>query len=442
MTEQSKSRQIKSMRQQNKVKLLISQGLALHKNEKFEKAQAIYEQVLSIEANHFDALNLLGDLSVQTKKYTKAIDFLNKALQINPHHAASYSNHGIALKELMRFEEALASFDKAISIKPDFALAYSNRGIVLKELKHFQDALASFDKAICIKADYADAHSNRGNTLQELDRYDEALISYDKAININSDYSEAYFNRGNLLKKLNRFDEAITSYENALSINPNFIKAQYELATLGVGEKPKVMPRDSVVSLFDNYADRFDDHLVGVLDYQTPTILFDQYKHYNTLKIKKLLDLGCGTGLSGDVFRNSADNMIGVDLSEGMLSKAKLKQIYTKLVCEDILHFLEKQNDKFELIICADVFVYIGELKDIFFHITSSLEEKGFFSFSIENSQSVSYELKITGRYGHGLSYIKEIAKSNNLSILDIHEINLRKDKGRFVSGAAILLQK
>ena len=427
---------------QQKIKFLISQGLALHQNKKFEEAQAIYEQVLSIESNHFDALNLLGALSVQNKKYTKAIECLNKALQINPHHAASYSNHGIALKEFMRFEEALASFDKAISIKPDFALAYSNRGIVLKQLKRFEEALTSYDRAISIKADYADAYSNRGNALEELERYEEALASFDKAISINPDNAETYFNSGNLLKKLNRLDDAITSYENALSINPNFIKAQYELATLGVGGKPKVMPRDSVVSLFDNYADRFDDHLVRILDYHTPTILFDQYKRHNTLKVKKLLDLGCGTGLFGDVFRNSADNMIGVDLSEGMLSKARLKQIYTKLVCEDILHFLEKQNDKFELIICADVFVYIGELKDVFFYITSSLEEKGFFSFSIENSQSVSYELKTTGRYGHGLSYIKEIAKSNNLSILDIQEISIRKDKGIYVSGSAILLQK
>ena len=218
---------VKCAPQQNQVEPLIEKGLALHLQGYFNEAKAIYEKVLTIQANHFGALHLLGVLFAQTKQFTKAVDFLNKALQINPNHAACYSNRGIALKELQRLDEALASYDKAISIEPDYAEAYSNRGIALKILWRLDEALASYDKAIGIKPDYAEAYSNRGIVLQELQRLDEALASFDKAIGIKSDYAEAYYNRGNALQELQHLEEALASYDKAIGIKPDYAEAHY-----------------------------------------------------------------------------------------------------------------------------------------------------------------------------------------------------------------------
>jgi len=83
---------VKTSSQNNQVILLIQQGFALHQQGRFKEAQAIYEQVLKIQANHFDALQLLGAIFSQTKQFTKAVDFLNKAIQKNPNHAVCYSN--------------------------------------------------------------------------------------------------------------------------------------------------------------------------------------------------------------------------------------------------------------------------------------------------------------------------------------------------------------
>ena len=216
---------VKLAPQQNQVSLLFSQGLALHQQGRFDEAQVIYLQVLVMQENHFDALQLLGVLSIQTKQFIKSVDFLNRALKSNPKHAACYSNKSIALKELGRFDEALASCDKAISIKPDFAEAYSNRGNALKELGRFDEALASCDNAICINPDYAEAYYNRGIALQELQLLDEALVSYDKAIYIKHDFAEVYSNRGNVLKELGRLDEALASYDKAIYIKHDFAEA-------------------------------------------------------------------------------------------------------------------------------------------------------------------------------------------------------------------------
>ena len=179
---------------QTQVANLAQKGKALHQQGNFAEAQVIYEQILKIQPDHFDALQLLGVLFAQIKKYSQAVEFLSKALEINPNHAVAYSNRGIALKELKRFDEALASYDQAIAINTGYLDAYSNRGNVLQELKRFDEALASYDQAIKINPDYAEAYYNRGVILQEFKRLDEALNSYDQAIKINPDYTNAHWN--------------------------------------------------------------------------------------------------------------------------------------------------------------------------------------------------------------------------------------------------------
>ena len=204
---------------------LVEQGLALHLQGQLTEAQAIYEHVLRIQPDHFDALQLLGTLSLGTKQFTQALDLLTSALQINPNHAASYSNRGNALLALQRFEEAIASFDNAIRLKPDLAEAYSNRSNALQELQRFNEALVSCDQAIRLKPDYAEAHSNRGNALQALQRVEEAITSFDSAIRFKTDYADAYFNRGNALQALQRFEEAITSFDGAICLKPDYAEA-------------------------------------------------------------------------------------------------------------------------------------------------------------------------------------------------------------------------
>ena len=238
---------------------LIQNATVLHQQLKFSEAQNIYEQILTLEPDHFDALRLLGVLFAQTKKNTEAVEVLSKALKVNPNHVRSLSNLGIALKGLERLDESLTSFDKALSLDPNFADAYSNRGNVLqnmgrfdealdsvdkalslgpayaeayynranilRNLKRFSDAIASFDKAILLKPDYAEAYYYIGNILLGLSRLDEALASYDKAIMFKLDYADAFNNRGIVLRKLNLLDDALASYDKALELKPNYLDA-------------------------------------------------------------------------------------------------------------------------------------------------------------------------------------------------------------------------
>ena len=238
---------------------LLRQAVELHRQGDLVQAQTMYEEILKIRPDHFEALNLLGVLAAQTQNHQRAVDLIDLAISISPDNASSYFNRGLALQALRQWEAAiasygkaielkadyaeawfnrgnaqlqlnewaaaLASYDKAISIRRDHAETWSNRGVALHELKELEAAVASYDKAISLRPDYAEAWSNRGNTFLELKAPDAALASYDKAVSSQPDYAEAWYNRGNVLEELRQWDAALADYERAISLRPDYAEA-------------------------------------------------------------------------------------------------------------------------------------------------------------------------------------------------------------------------
>jgi protein O-GlcNAc transferase len=226
----------------------LQDAIALHRQNKLAEAGSLYEEILGRDANHFDALHLLGVMSYQTRQLERAVTLISKAVAINPGFADAHSNLGNALKDLKRFDEALASLERAISLKPDYADAYYNRGLVLKDLKRDDEALASMEKAISLKPDDAMAHANRGAVLEKQKRYDEALASFDRAISLNPEYAMAYSNRGAVLQELKRPEEALASVDQALSLSPRDAKAHINRGIV----LEKLLRHEEALASFEN----------------------------------------------------------------------------------------------------------------------------------------------------------------------------------------------
>jgi len=141
-----------------------------------------------------------------------------------------------------------------------------------------------------------------------------------------------------------------------------------------------------VEELFDDYAEQFDDHLINMLHYQAPELL--------RLAIGRemdadeaawdVMDLGCGTGFCGLLFRDLATNLTGVDLSEGMLEQARKREFYDELRQGDITQALADCEHAYDLIIAADVFIYVGDLSGIVDACARALRPGGRFAFTME----------------------------------------------------------
>ena len=200
----------------------IREALRLHRQGKPEEAAQLYEAVLKVRPQHFDALHLLGILRTQQGKLEVAVELIARALERQPQSAEAHSNLGIALARLGCHEAALASYDRALALKPQHVDTLINRGNALQALNRSDEAMASYDRALAVRPDHVGALINRATVFQGLKRYDEAIASYDRALAIDPGYAHTLFNRGNALQSLNHHDEAIASYDRALTIDPEF----------------------------------------------------------------------------------------------------------------------------------------------------------------------------------------------------------------------------
>jgi len=97
-----------------------------------------------------------------------------------------------------------------------------------------------------------------------------------------------------------------------------------------------------VRSLFEGFAKTFESSLVGKLNYETPTIIANFLRllissvtlHYD------ILDLGCDTGLAGKALIDLEKTLVGIDLSKEMLKIAEAKNIYNRLIQDEIHQIL------------------------------------------------------------------------------------------------------
>lgn len=198
--------------------------------------------------------------------------------------------------------------------------------------------------------------------------------------------------------------------------------------------------QQGVEELFDEYAETFDNHLQTGLQYNVPRLLFYQWeKDREDLVIAKCLDLGCGTGLAGVLFRDSCKYLEGVDLSNGMCQQAKRKNIYDKVIHASLLSHMKKhKSNSFDLIISADVFMYVLDLKAVMKEIGRILKPGGLAVFSTESLEEESRETVIrreSDRFAHKRTYVIDVATAGLLSLKNVDRAVLRMEEGKPVHG-------
>ena len=357
-----------------------------------------------------------------------------------PKHPFGWKVLGALYGQSGRNSEAVNASQKSVQFAPQDAEAHSNLGNSLKALGRLDEAEASYTQAIVLKPDYAEAHNNLGITLQELVRLDEAEASYTQAIVLKPDYAEAHYNLGNTLREQGKLDEAATNFTQAIAFKPDHLSAKHMLAAL-IGETTATAPRDYVEGLFDRYAATFESSLVSNLEYKIPKMIVEMILKNNPRgMLGSILDLGCGTGLTGLEIKKYCTNLEGIDLSMRMLDEARKKNVYDRLTCQDINEYLLAENLNFDYFISLDVFIYVGDLSNLFKSIKSQNSSGGKLVFSTEHTDKDDFFLEKSGRYSHSKTYIESLCEKFNYTLSHFEIVNLRKDKGAYLTGGLYLL--
>jgi predicted TPR repeat methyltransferase len=439
-------------------------------------AIALIARAIAVDDAQANAHCNLGVALLDAGRAGDALASHERAIERNPAYALAWSNRGNALRALARPDEALLSYQRALEIQPNYAEAHCNRAIVLQDqgrylealgaaedalnikdryadawfargnalhcLRLLPDAVESFDRAIHLRPQWAEAYSAQGSTLQRLGEFEAALDSYDHALRLKPDYALAHYYRGNALRSMARNDEAIAAYRAALAHGDNPETIAFALASLGVGETPAALPPEYVRSLFDQYANHFDQHLTQVLGYQTPAYLDGMLRRVAPASELDTLDLGCGTGLCAPYLKAYSRSLTGVDLSQQMLDKAAERGLYDQLVCGDLTSYLDGRHDAWDLALAADVFVYIGDLAPVFESVRRALRPGGRFCFSVEAGDNADYALRPSNRYAHSRSYLERLAAASGFEILAVDALEARQENGTAIAALALVLSK
>jgi predicted TPR repeat methyltransferase len=428
-----------------RARTLFMLGLQAFEAGRLAEAEAQFVASLQHLPGRPSTLMNLGVVRLRMGRPAEALPLLEEAIAREPSSAEAWGHRASALAALGRPAEAVAAYEKVLEIAPGQPAALFQCASQLNALARHAEALTRLDELLALRPDDPDALYERGLTLQSLSRPVEALASYDRLVARQPKAALAWTQRGGILKDLGRLPEAAESFRQALAQGGDPELNRYFLASVSGGaaggSAPTAAPRAYVERLFDGYAEAFDEHLVARLGYRTPELLAAMLPPQR--RFAAALDLGCGTGLMAPLLRPRAEALDGVDLSRQMLEKARALGLYRELRHADIGDVLRLTDRRYDLVVAADVFVYVGALDDVFDGVARVLEPDGLFLFSVEEAgDGQDLQLRPSSRYAHGLDGLRRLAAARGLTESRVERATLRHDQGQPIAGLCLLQQR
>lgn len=375
-----------------------------------DAAREAYAQALQLEPTCSEAAVGLGLIYVERRDHAAGAMLLAQAVEHGGGTGPVYACLGQALYLLGEFARSSAAFASAARLCPGDASILKR----LARARLIEAALGgSAEQALAEYARTAGAHAEDLLTVGRVAF--QALGGFDK--------TDAAIRLGRALLRLAPGDPVIGFHLDALMDEPR-----------------ERAPDQYLTACFDKYAEQFDKHLVEVLGYHVP-----EEMHALLLRARRnfarILDLGCGTGLAARNLASFRGTLTGVDISRGMLEKARQRKCYDRLVEREAVDYLSHCDESFDLIVALDVTIYFGDLAPLFAAAAARLSPDGVLAFSHETDDCASYRLRHCGRFAHAPAYIETLAREN-FSVAASVSTTLRWEANKPVEGKLVLLRR
>ncbi|TFY98305.1 methyltransferase domain-containing protein [Ramlibacter humi] len=355
--------------------------------------------------------------------------------------AKAFFLQGLAHYQAGRWAAAERAFAASLALVPGRPSTLTNLGATVLKLGRAEEAAELLQEALAQEPDNAEALAQLSAALAELGRAQPALECVIRSLSIDARNAAAWTLRGTLEREAGRREAAASSFRRALETGADASLVNYYLAGVSGADAPAAPPRGYVEQLFDSYADGFEQHLAGALQYRGPEILVaglsrDRYG--------AALDLGCGTGLAAPLLRPLCERLTGVDLSANMVQRARAGGLYDEVRQGEAVEVLSSMPAaSLDLVLAADVFIYVGALEAVFAQAARVLRPGGEFSFSVEQADEPhAFELRMSLRYAHSERYIRTLAGQCGFELHAVQRHPLRIDQGQPVAGLFAWLRR
>ncbi len=396
-------------------------------------------------------LSRRADALAAAGRHEEAEAVYRAALAADPVQPGTHNNHGNTLRALGRPQEAVAAYRAALERGLDVALVHYNLASALKQTGRLVEAEAAFRRALALQPDHAEAWNNRANLRRDQERLEDAAIGYRRAVALRPDWDDGHDNLGSALYLLHEHGGVEAAARLARlwrRDHPgNPIARHIGAAIAGEGAEPRA-PDAYVRQTFDLFAGEFDSKLAE-LGYRAPELLARAVvagtppdAAPGTLDV---LDAGCGTGLCAAALRPLARRLTGVDLSGGMLERARARGLYDGLEEAELVAFLNRHPTAFDLIVAADVLCYFGVLDGALTGAAAALRPGGRLAFTVEAldpADGVPHRVATHGRYAHDEAHVRDRLAAAGLSVETLDHEALRTESGVAVAGLVVLARK
>jgi predicted TPR repeat methyltransferase len=261
-------------------------------------------------------------------------------------------------------------------------------------------------------------------------------------------FATAWFTLGEVREQLGDREGAIAAFRNAQMTDPGDRNgAGLRLMRLGATELA-AMPPTYVCALFNQYAPKFEAALIDDLGYRGPAVLFKAVLAARAAVRKpaffsRAIDLGCGTGLAARAFAAQTDEIIGIDLSPRMVELAHLTGLYAELEVAEIVQGLSgKAEASADLILAADVMVYVHDMVPLLREAARVLTPGGLLAFTAEIHFGDGVVLGAGLRYAHSAPYVRASIEAAGLTLNQLEAASSRTESGAAVPGLVAVATK
>ena len=247
------------------VETLLAQGRDLMAKGDIDKAIAVYQQGIELDANAYEGYHFLGEALAKQNELETAEKCYRQASEINPDYYWSYHCLGLVLFWQGELDEAIAAARQALESEPNRAVFHYQLGMYLERKLDLDRAIAAYSNALELEPNLTEARHHleailarqaespadlrprdltakkeqegidletllaQGRDLMAKGDIDKAISVFQQGIELDANSYECYHFLGEALAKKNELEKAEKCYRQAIEINPDYCWSYHNL---------------------------------------------------------------------------------------------------------------------------------------------------------------------------------------------------------------------